>query len=893
MTQAKHDSNSLQGKIANHFLRFFLLPLFLYYTFSFAAEVREYRAMKATPHPPEIDGKLNEPCWKKAPAAGRFIQQKPFEGRKPSQPTTFKIIYDNHNLYVGIRAYDDHPEAIVSRVAKRDAGTDADRAGILIDSFFDGRTAFYFSANAAGVRRDGIFSEDGRNRDYNWDPVWHVQTAIDDSGWTAEMRIPFSQLRFANAGKDQVWGLEVFRDLFREQERSLWQPIPQNAPGTVHLYGHLRGINFLPDQDRLELLPYTVGKVHKFRPEPGNPFADGQSNSLTGGLDGKYRLTSDITADFTVHPDFGQVEADPSVVNLTAFETFFAEKRPFFIEGKNIFSYSLGRGFGGASREGLFYSRRVGRRPHHTPETAANEYSDQPKQTDIITAIKATGKTRSGISLGILEAVTAREYADIDSAGLRSREEVEPLTNYLIGRVQKDFSQGNTIIGGIFTAVNRKIDVPQFNELTRAAYTGGVDFLHRWSNKNYSLGIKTAFSHVRGKTDAITTLQRRSARYYQRPDANYLTLDSSRTSLSGNAGFINFSKEGGGHWQFSTGLFWRSPGFEANDIGFLRTADLVQQFNRLEYVEWRPTSIFRNFNINANFDNRWNWGGEKLLTNGNITVNGRFRNNWRFRLGVNRDSPKLDLRALRGGPALDTPPVWNLWFNFGSDSRQVISFGLDGFNRWRDDKFSRTHNIGVSLEARPTDALFLKVEPNFNFVREDLQYVTTLETDSGDRYVMGRLNQRTLGIQTRINYSITPNLTIQLYAQPFISAGKYTQLKRITRPRARKYRERFHQYDAGEIKLDLEQNEYSVDENLDGQPDYTFSNPNFNFREFNSNLVLRWEYQPGSTLFLVWSQGRSQTVDKGSFAVGGDFRGLFRVFPENVFLIKFNHWFSM
>ncbi len=539
-------------------------------------ETKVYVTKHVNPHPPVIDGRLDDTIWEKVEWKEDFTQRDPEDGAEPSQKTAFKILYDDNNLYVGIRAYDTEPDKIVRRVTRRDR-FDGDWLEINIDSYFDHRTAFSFTINAAGVKGDEAISNDGDNWDSNWNPIWYGEVAIDEQGWSAEMRIPLSQLRFSNK-EDQVWGLQVQRRLFRKEERSVWQYIPQNSGGWVSFFGELHGINGIRPARRIELLPYGVSDLRKFSKEEGNPFATGQSTKLAGGLDAKIGVTSDLTLDVTINPDFGQVEADPSEVNLTAFETFFSEKRPFFIEGSNILDYRLMSGDGDFSYDRLFYSRRIGRMPHYSPELDDDEYMQMPANTSIMTAMKLTGKTRSGFSIGVLDAMTAKESAQIDLNGDRRQETVEPLTNYFVGRVQKDYGGGNTSVGGMFTALHRNLSESQLKFLNRAAYSGGLDFRHQWHDKTYYLNIKTSFSHVRGDQEAISDVQNASQRYYQRPDADYVTLDSSRTSLSGHGGFVNMGRSGNGRLRFSVGGMWRSPGLELNDLGYLRQADRLMQY---------------------------------------------------------------------------------------------------------------------------------------------------------------------------------------------------------------------------------------------------------------------------------------------------------------------------
>ncbi len=413
---------------------------------------RSYVTAHVNPHAPSIDGKLGDPVWAKVEWQGDFVQREPYEGAKPSERTAFKILFDDKALYVAIRAFDSEPVKIERRVSRRDT-IDGDWVDITLDSYFDHLTGFCFGVNAAGVKADQLFVNGGlgdNDQDMSWDPIWEVETSVDAEGWTAEMRIPFSQLRFGNKD-EQVWGLQVTRGLFRKDETSNWQFIPRNSPGWVHMFGELRGIKGIRPPRQVEIVPYTVGKLQAFRRVPGNPFATGRDKALFGGLDGKIGVTHDLTLNFTVNPDFGQVEADPSVVNLTAFETYYQEKRPFFVEGRNILSFQLMGGDGDNSSDNLFYSRRIGRTPQYARSRRPRRYA---RATNILGAFKLTGKTRSGLSIGVLESVTSKETASISQMA-KPKPDGRALTNYFGLRVQKDYNQGGTTIGGMLTATNR------------------------------------------------------------------------------------------------------------------------------------------------------------------------------------------------------------------------------------------------------------------------------------------------------------------------------------------------------------------------------------------------------------------------------------------------------
>jgi hypothetical protein len=840
---------------------------------------------------PVIDGRLTDKVWEKVKWSGNFTQREPYEGKKPSQETAFKILYDDKNLYVAIRAFDKEPGKIERRLSRRDyfAG---DWVEINIDSYFDHRTAFSFTVNAAGVKGDEAVSNNGERWDPDWNPIWYVKTKNDEQGWTAEMKIPLSQLRYGSKAK-QIWGIQFNRRLFRKEERSCWQFIPQDAPGWVHLFGELHGIEGIKSQRPMELYPYVVGKHQRFAKEEGNPFATGVLSSLSGGLDGKIGVTSDLTLDFTINPDFGQVEADPSEVNLTAFETFFVEKRPFFIEGKNILNFQVTSGNGNFSWDNLFYSRRVGRPPQYQPDSGDNEYVDIPESTNIIGAFKLTGKTKKGLSLAALESLTAKENAAIDYLGQRRAQTVEPLTNYFALRLQQDYRNGDTRIGGMFTAVNRNIDDPALDFLHRSAYTGGIDIYHTWKEKTYYLSINTIFSHVRGSKQALLETQQSSRRYYQRPDADYISLDPDRTSLSGHGGTVAFGKDGTGHFKYSAGVTWRSPGLELNDVGYLRSADKIMQWIWVGYRLWKPNAVFRNFNLNFNQYQGWDFGATKLFNGGNLGGYTQFKNYWGVGFGIEGELEGISNSELRGGPALSVAGGWSNWVEINSDSRKKILFNFVGSNYWGTNQSLRVKSYSGGITFHPSNALSIALSPSITWNKQRLQYVDTLVFHDEPRYIFAAINQKTVALTIRLDLSLTPDLTLQFYGQPFISAGKFTEFKRITSPRAERFLDRFHVYSDSELGYDPGTNLLRFDEDADGNIDYSLEHPNFNFLQFRSNLVLRWEYKPGSIIYLVWSQGRTGDDISGDFSFGRGMRDLFKVTPYDVFLIKFTHRFNI
>ncbi len=863
----------------------------LLFAVSAQAEKRIYTAKSINPEPPVIDGRLDDPVWQEAEYQGDFIQREPYEGKEASQRTAFKILYDEKNIYVAIRVYDSEPEKIVRRMARRDI-LDGDWVRVEIDSYFDHRSAFSFGVNAAGVKCDEFVSGDGENSDSNWDPIWHVETGIDGESWTAEMRIPLSQLRFGKK-ENSIWGLQVTRHLFRKRENSHWQFIPKDAAGWVHAFGELHGLEDIKSARQVELYPYAVGRVERFAAEPGNPFATGKASRLMSGLDGKFGVSSDLTLDFTINPDFGQVEADPSVVNLTAFETYYVEKRPFFIEGRNILSFRIMLGDGDFSSDTLFYSRRIGRQPGHFPQTGEDEYADMPQNTSIIGAFKLTGKTKNGLSIGLIEGITAEEKATISFQGQSREEAVEPLTNYFGLRLQKDYREGDTLVGAMVTATNRNIQTTELEFLHDSAYSGGVDFYHRWKERTYFVQANAVFSLVQGSPGALLRTQMSPLRYYQRPDASHVFLDPLRTSLFGHGGSLILGKMGSGHFQFSGGVTWRSPGLELNDMGYLRSADKIMEFVWAGYRIWQPFSIFRRLNIGFNQWKGWDFSGTNIFDGGNVYFNAQLKNYWTFSVGFNRNGESLSTSVLRGGPSMRWDGRWNIWNFLETDSRKKLRFHLS----WnmsssdRSDSFFKNYSFG--LISNPTSALSLSIQPSYSLNRQELQYVCQRSRDEENRYVFASIEQKTFAASLRLNLSLTPDLSIQFYGQPFISAGSYSDFKHIHNPRAEEYRDRFLLYPEQVLSYDPVEEKYAVDENKDGSVDYHFGNPNFSFLQFRSNLVIRWEYKPGSTVYLVWSQGRTDILPNGDFSFGNDMENLFALPPHNVFLIKFSYGFTL
>ena len=854
-------------------------------------EKKLYTATR-TSTPPTINGVLDDVTWQSGTWIDDFTQYEPFNGRPASQRTEFNILFDDNNLYVAIKAFDTSPDSIVNRLTRRD-DADGDLVGIIFDSFHDLRTGFLFGVSSAGVKYDRMVMNDGEYEDPSWDPNWWVQTSINSEGWVAEMKIPFSQVRFdKNSGA--VWGLEVGRILYRKNETTFWQHIPKEAPGMVHLYGEMKGLEEIKPRKIFDVTPYTVAKTETFKAVPENPFlSKGRSSKINAGLDAKIGVTNNMTMDLTINPDFGQVEADPSEVNLSAYETFFKEKRPFFIEGKNITNFGLGIGDGENGNDNLFYSRRIGRRPQVSPDLKDGWYADMPIQSAILGAAKLTGKTKNGLSVGFINAVTNDEFAEIDTIGGRFNRMVEPLTNYLIGRVQKDSRNGNTLIGGMFTATNRVMNDAVRDELHQSAYTAGADFTQYFDNKNWVVNFNAAFSRVQGSKKAIENTQRSPVRYFQRPDNSFSVLDTNRTSLSGTGGRLQIVKQNG-NWNFMGVSIWKSPGFETNDVGYLREANNVLSVLWGQYQQFEPKGIYRRYSISADVYSVLNFEGDQLGNGLEWNANMNLKNFWRVFTGGSLRSNNLDQSILRGGTMMKTPGNWNVRFGFSTDNRKKLVFEYFANRNEGFQKNSNNLYTEAGFSYKPTNYLVLSFNPSFSKSFNELQYVNTINANRGDKYIFASIDRETLSASFRINVNLSPDLTLQYWGQPFIATGAYNNHKQIVNPMADNYSDRFRIFLPDQISRDGD--EYLIDENGDRTTDYRFDRKDFNFKEFLSNLVLRWEYSPGSSVFLVWNQSRSSSNNSENLNMMNDLGDLFDGSdnkPHHVFLIKFSYRFGL
>lgn len=805
---------------------------------------------------PVLDGKLDDIAWKSAPIIDEFLEYEPTTGAVPRFKTEVRVLYDDKYLYIMGRMSDPAPDSIISLLSRRDVRTESEQLKLVIDSYHDKRTAYQFITNPAGVKRDFYVYNDN-TEDATWDAVWDVATNIDSLGWTAEFRIPFSQIRF-NRDTDKTFGLLIVRDVARTRQRISWPLYRRDKQGYVSQGGEISGIQSLPQPRRLEVTPYVVTK-NETRIQRSGAFTNAQSQ--TAGADLKYGVGSNLTLDAAINPDFGQVEADPSVLNLGAFEQFFEERRPFFLEGAGIYQFRTACGDIDTGCTGLFYSRRIGRSPQ-----LGNTYRDpaNPTATRILGAAKLSGRLSSGTSVGVLSTVTDKEEGP-------GGETLEPQSTYAIARVQQDLRGGQTGIGGMVTMTKRNLDSWSENLLRENAYTGGIDLRHRFAKNNYEFTAYVAGSAVDGSANAIAATQRNSVHQYNRPDDN-LAYDPTRTSLSGDAERISLSKFGGGITRFQSVLERFSPGFESNDVGFQSRADQQMFRNWFSLQLLQPTKVYRGLRMNFNTYNAWNTAGLALAQNLNTNMHMELRNTWWVHAGgnLNELTPTFDDRVSRGGPALrrSRSSNWNTGIEF--DRRKWYTPVVFVGHGSGDEGKSYWNWVEPSLQFRVSSRFSASAGLYYEKSISDDQWFDNITPtgSSTTHFTFARLEQNTLRMTGRVNYTATPTLSMQLYAQPFISSGDYSNWREIDNARSSSYAGRFKPYSSAD-------------------PD------GFNVREFRSNAVVRWEYRPASTLFFVWQQGRSgNDPTQPNFDFGRDVNGVFGLHPMNTFLIKASYWFN-
>ncbi|NUQ19414.1 MAG: carbohydrate binding family 9 domain-containing protein [Gemmatimonadaceae bacterium] len=855
-----------------------------------------------------LDGVLHEAAWAAAQPATDFTQQDPHEGVPATERTEVRFLYDAEALYIGARMYDTlGARGVRTELARRDQQSNGDFLRFVFDTYHDHLGRTIFQVDPSGVKYDA--GQASAFADPAWDPIWEVATRIDSLGWTAEFRIPFSQLRFSRA-ELQTWGMQIWRYEQRLNEMSMWSFWKKSESGGPSRFGHLIGMRVPRAARKVELLPYVVGSERRALPrDPSDPYARLTKRDYRVGGDVKALLGSNLTLDATFNPDFGQVEADPATVNLTAFETFFPEKRPFFVAGSGLFDFGTFSCFvcNNISSLSLFYSRRIGRAPQFSPFALDGvAYADAPVNSTILGAAKITGRTAGGLSVGLIDALTRRETAPVTDVGGREfHQEVEPLTNYFVSRVKRDMRGGDVSVGGIVTSVDRRITSdPVAHELTSGARSGGVDWSVSWDKRTYNILGSLAVSRVDGDSLAILRLQNASSRYYARPDRRPTRLgifgtdmlDSARTTLSGAGGYLRVAREAGS-WLWEVQGSTRTPGFEVNDIAFLQRADFIWLNANLVRLWSNPVSIFRNVILVGGVQRQQNYGGDVNDAEVHAFGQGTFLNYWEWTVFTLAKPSLLDDVATRGGPVVRVASSRFVQGNLGTDQRRPVVVRLDGGTGGGADG-GHTDRVGVSVIIKPASNLRLVVGPTYARDFTPAQFVTTY-ADTGARAMYGRravfaeLTQRTLSMETRAAVTFTPTLSFELYAQPFVATGAYSRFSEYVRPRSLDRRA----FASSEITIE-EVDRRGVPLSYRLAPVGTgvtnvFGNPDFNFRSLLGNAVLRWEYRPGSTLFVVWNQTRNDFDQTGRFDFVTERRALLHRNPDNVFLVKMNYWLTL
>ena len=847
-------------------------------------------------HPPAIDGRLTEESWVLAEPASTFTQTDPDEGQSATERTEVRVLFDDDALYVGVALFDSQPGAVVRRLVKRDEDADADRVTVYLDPMHDHLTGAYFRVSASGVQKDAAVFNDSWD-DASWDAVWESAVSSDANGWSAELRIPLSQLRFQR-GEQAVWGINVARYVQRKNETDWLEPAPKSQNGVASRMAHLVGLDGIEPKRHAQLLPYVASRAEFIGNGLENgPFNDGSRLFGAAGMDMKWSISSHMTLDATVNPDFGQVEVDPAVVNLTAFETFFEERRPFFLEGAQIFQ-NFGRsgannywGFN-SSDPNIFYSRRIGRTPQLT---ASGDYVDTPAASTILSAAKVTGKTRSGWTVGLLDAITDSEMARTASGSVLDRVQVEPRTNYLVGRLQHEIGR-RAGIGFIATSSTRKLDTPALRSTLaeQATVAGGEGHWFLGSSRDWVVNGRLAFSRISGEPDAIARSQKLSQRYFQRPDAPQVSYDPTRTSLTGFTGRANLNRNSG-LWQVNASIWGVSPGFESNDLGFLNQADRSGAHIVLMRRKVTPDRFTRSRSIWVAKSWVWNFGRDMQSdgVHGNAFVT--FRNYWTASGGGNVRRTTQDDRLTRGGVSALNPRTvfWNA--SASSDPRRGVSVQFIG-NGMSNRAGGWSNVAGTTVTLKPTSQLMFVVGPQLTRSLTSAQYVQTVTDPTatatfGRRDVFGLLDQTQLQVTLRANAVLTPHVSVQVFAQPLLASGDYYGLGELSRPRSYD----FLRYGGRTSSLTYDPllREYTADPDRDGPaPSFTIDDPDFNLKSLRLNAVFRWEFRPGSALYVVWTRQQLDESSPGQFDLARDTRALLSAQGDDVFMVKFAYWLS-
>tara|TARA_B100000029_G_scaffold43253_1_gene40089 strand:- start:20715 stop:23441 length:2727 start_codon:yes stop_codon:yes gene_type:complete len=867
----------------------------------------------------ELDGRLDEISWQQSTPGSNYIQGKPYEGSKALEETEVHVLIGEKFIYVGAQMYESDPSVIDKNLVRRDTEGQYDFINVAFDPNFDRRTSYYFRVSAANVQFDKYFYNDSQ-QDRAWNAVWESAVHHHDQGWSVEMKIPLSQLRYDSNEPNQTWGFQSSRRRMVENEWSYFALHSQRRTGYVSQFGILENVRIPESSRRIETRPYVSNSLHKAHAEEGNPFFDGSENTERIGADLKLGLGSAFTVDATINPDFGQIEADPAEINLSEFETRFDERRPFFVEDAQVFDFPLSRSPG----DKLYYSRRIGRVPHGSAPSGA-DFSRIPLDATIDGAMKLTGKTDSGLSIGLLAASVGEETGKAFYTNENRFEEfrAEPRSQFGALKIQRDLKGGASQIGALFTGVNRDLSKDDtFDFLPKDALTGGLHFQHQWNDRDWSIEGSIAASQVRGSENAITRVQTSSNHYFQRPDATRLAVDSTATSMNGGRWQLALNRQNGEHF---TGGFWLgelSPGFEVNDLGYSRAREKISGGTRLNYKEIFPSSWYKSYNIGFWAASSWShealdnysswdsWEASRASGTTNLSFKSTFINEWKSEVNFTYSSDHRNFALTRGGPVMEDPGSFNVRGNVSTDARKTL-FLKSGFSRrsGRKDSGDQLKFYGT-VRIRPSPQFEMSVEPSVTSETMAQQYVTSTATlpyteTYGRRYIFADLERHTMEMATRVSWIFSPRISFQFYAQPFMSSADYTRYKQLESPRTYD----FTYFEEGTLvnssqSLTCQNGSLCRDEttgtvrnhvdfNNDNVVDYAFTDRDINLTSLIGNAVFRWEYKPGSTLFLVWQRKKTSYLALGNFNFDRNFESLLNSTPDDRIIVKLNYWLGI
>lgn len=862
----------------------------------------------------ELDGILGEEAWARATAATSFVAQQPTEGASAGEPTEVYVLFDEEALYIGARLFESDPSDIRGQLVRRDQEGQFDYFEVLLDSNLDRRTGFVFQVSARGGQSDILLFDD-TSEDRTWDAVWESEVFRDDQGWSVEMRIPLSQLRYEPSAQPQTWGVNFTRRRVVSNELLQFALVSRLQQGLVSQSGRITGLVITEPPGGVELVPYLNSKTRSAPSDPGDPFFSGRESNVNVGGELTWSLGGNFNLNATFNPDFGQVESDPAVINLTAFETRFQERRPFFVEDRQLFDLPLSGG------NQLFFSRRIGPRPAGDAGSGA-DFSEIPSSTTILGAAKLTGRTARGLSVGVLGAVTDREEGkafDLEG-GTMSRFPVEPRSQWGVIGLQQDYNEGDSQVGALFVALNRELEEgATYGSLPSSAFGVGVDVVHRWGDREWALLGFFGASHVRGDTAAIGRIQRDPTHYFDRPDSRWVSLDPSATHLTGAEWRLRLERQRGEHW---TGAAWFgevSPEMTVNDVGFTRDSESLNLGGQINYQEIQPGDLFRSYQLSLYTTRDWShdaledpwsarsWSDAQVQARFRFNVELEFLNFWRLSPYVGYFPAQQSRLQTRGGPVMEVPTYWESRLALSTDQRSSVNFRPTLTYQIFQDGGGHLWRAEMRTAFRPRSNWEIQLSPSFTHQRDNTQYAAStaavpFEPTFGRRYLFADVDRRQLAIEARMDLAFSPNLTLQLFVQPFVASGDFLTYKQLSEPGSF----RFDRFEEGTVvetpegvvcqggrTCEGESHLRYLDFEGDGATDYSFQDKDFNFRSLIVNAVLRWEFTRGSRLFVVWQRFQDERDPVGNFSLGRDLDALRAAPTENVFSVKVDYWLGL